>query len=242
MAGEPYFIWKGVDSRLMRVWVQKYPPITRPPERYQEVTIPGRPGSLTLLEGVDVYEPYVREMRIMPKPGADIYEIMRWLKGKGEVVFGCEPDRKQVARIYDEAAFERVFADQRSATVRFLCDPFKKLLAEETISVDLSRENYTLACKGDVISYPQIEFVGTGTVSLFVNSNEMSFSGLTLTPVTVDCEARQAYTYVTEDDVTKIVPIVTHGDYPTFYNTGTMLIRWTTGISALTIKPRWRWF
>lgn len=241
---QPYFTWKGHDSRIMGLWVQQLPPITRPPMRYQEITIPGRPGALTLLEGTDIYEPYVREMKIMPRPGADIYAIMRWLTGSGQIVFSNEPDRKQTARIYDEVSFQKEFATQRSAVIRFLCDPFKESLYDtESISVDLTQSSYTLACQGDVIAYPKFELTGTGSCSLYVNSNEIAFTDLDNTAVTVDCESRTAYTQVVDQYFdTHIVPVTTHGDFFTLYHTGSMLVRWSEGITELTIYPRWRWF
>lgn len=223
---QPYFIWKGVDSRMMGLWVQQYPPIVRPPMRYQSITIPGRPGALTLLEGEDVYDPYTRELKLMPKPGADIYAIMRWLTGEGDVVFGHEPERKQHARIYDEVSFQREFAQQRSAVVRFLCDPFKTSLHDtEPITIDLTQTSYTLSGRGDVIAYPKIELVGSGAVTLTVGTTQiaLTLSGgdTTAEVVTLDCEARKAYRTVTEEMTSYIEPVVTHGDFCTLPTTRT---------------------
>lgn len=174
---QPYFIWKGIDSRMMGLWVQQYPPIVRPPMRYQSITIPGRPGALTLLEGEDVYDPYTRELKLMPKPGVDIYAIMRWLTGEGDVVFGHEPERRQHARIYDEVSFQREFAQQRSAVVRFLCDPFKTSIHDtEPITIDLTQTSYTLAGRGDVIAYPKFELVGSGAVTLTVGTTQIALT------------------------------------------------------------------
>lgn len=244
---QPYFIWKGVDSRMMGLWVQQYPPIVRPPMRYQSITIPGRPGALTLLEGEDVYDPYTRELKLMPKPGADIYAIMRWLTGEGDVVFGHEPERKQHARIYDEVSFQREFAQQRSAVVRFLCDPFKESIHDiEPISIDLTQTSYTLAGRGDVIAYPKFELVGSGAVTLTVGTTQiaLTLSGgdTTAEVVTLDCETRHAYRTVTEDMTSHIEPVVTHGDFCTLPHDADTLLQWSEGLTELRVWPRWRWF
>lgn len=259
---QPYFIWKGVDSRMMGLWVQQYPPIVRPPMRYQSITIPGRPGALTLLEGEDVYDPYTRELKLMPKPGADIYAIMRWLTGEGDVVFGHEPERRQHARIYDEVSFQREFAQQRSAVVRFLCDPFKTSIHDtEPINIDLSnvvgvgtvdsmtlnsQNSYTLVGRGDVIAYPKFELVGSGAVTLTVGTTQiaLTLSGgdTTAEVVTLDCEARKAYRTVTEEMTSYIEPVTTHGDFCTLPHDKNTLLQWSEGLTELRVWPRWRWF
>ena len=191
---EPYFVWDGVDSRTMNIWVQQYPAITRPPMRYQQVVIPGRPGALTLLEGEDVYEPYEREIRIMPKPGADIYAIMRWLTGRSTVIFGHEPNRSQRANIYDIVEFQREFCNQRSAVLTFLCDPFKSALdVAEYVDIDTTGSSYELTNQGDVIAHPLIEISATETVTLTINGTPLTLTGLEGRTATIDCEARTTY-------------------------------------------------
>ena len=46
-----YFIWNGVDCRTKGIHVSELPPITIPLERSKQTNVPGRPGSLTQLEG-----------------------------------------------------------------------------------------------------------------------------------------------------------------------------------------------
>ena len=44
----PYFIWKGTDCRALGIMVETYPPIVKPKEHVEQVTIPGLPGKLEL--------------------------------------------------------------------------------------------------------------------------------------------------------------------------------------------------
>ena len=247
---QPWFIWNGIDSRVMGIWVQQYPPIVRPPERYQEIVIPGRPGALTLLEGEDVYEPYVREMKIMPKPGADIYAILRWLSGSGDIQFGHEPNRVQHARIFDEVSFQKEFASQRSAVIRFLCDPFKRNTYDpESIAVDLTAANYTLQGRGDVIAYPKFELMGAGGCGLVVGGTQIAVTMNTpaegsevVEVATIDCETRTVYLTTIEGGVSSVSPLSSHGDFFTLPHDAETVITWSGGLTSLTMWPRWRWF
>ena len=58
-AHQDYFIWNGVDCRNYGIHVSEQPPITIPQEQSTQTTVPGRPGSLTTLEGEDVYDDLV---------------------------------------------------------------------------------------------------------------------------------------------------------------------------------------
>lgn len=229
--GEPYFVWKGIDSREKSIWVQEYPALIRPAMRYKDITIPGKPGALTLLEGDDVYDPYVREIKIMPKPGADLHDIRKWLVGSGTVIFGNEGDKKQAARIYDEAEFQREFCEQHSCVVRFLCDPFKSSIYDETsISVDMSGTSFTVRNPGDVVAYPLVSCTATGDFAITIAGTRTVITGATGT-VTIDCEAGSvsaAGTFRTYGDFGKLKP-------------GNNTIKWEQGVSAITITPRWRY-
>ena len=53
---QDYFLWNGVDCRTYGIHVTEQPPITIPAERSTQTNVPGRPGSLTQMEGEDVYD------------------------------------------------------------------------------------------------------------------------------------------------------------------------------------------
>ena len=53
---QDYFIWNSTDCRRYSIHVTEQPPITIPAERRTQTNVPGRPGSLTQLEGDDVYD------------------------------------------------------------------------------------------------------------------------------------------------------------------------------------------
>lgn len=260
-----YFIWNGVDSRAMGVWVESLPPITRPPMRYKQVTIPGRAGALTIREdrlteatdGADTYETYTRDCKIMPAPGADIGAILRWLSPgyQADVVFSSEPARAQRAEILDQFELAHAFANQRRATVRFLCEPFKGVyprVAEEKIVVGtLEPDQSPMYNPGDVIAWPRIAIRGTGSVSVTIEGISLTLSDFS-GAVIADCAAGFAYTgtEVTPNGgsansryspaFTNIVPAKMYGDFP-YLRIGANNIEYSGNITMLAVSASWRY-
>ena len=86
-----WFEWNGKRSTEYGVYVSEQPPITIPKERSKQTTIPGRPGSLTTLEGDDVYEDLTLTATCFIRDPALIPSIGLWLKGGGKVTFANRP-------------------------------------------------------------------------------------------------------------------------------------------------------
>lgn len=233
-----YFEWKGTDSREMGLLVESLPPFTRPAPRYQSVVIPGRAGELTLYEGKDVYEPYFREVRAMPMPGADIHAILLWLTADndfGYVSFSHEPDFKQRAQILEQIDFAYAFASQHEGIIRFYCEPFKaRYHGEADITIT---ENGTITNPGDVRSHPLITLTGSGSCALTIGNIRQAFTDCDdEKPVYVDCDAGLAWT---EEDGEK-ASVITYGDFP-YIETGENAVTLEGDITSVVIQPRWRW-
>lgn len=60
MIHEAWFVFKGIDSRKMGVYVTRMPETVRPERKIESITIAGRNGSLHMDDGV--YESYDRTM------------------------------------------------------------------------------------------------------------------------------------------------------------------------------------
>ena len=86
-----WFEWNGEKSTAHGIFVSEQPPITVPKERSKQTTIPGRPGSLTTLEGDDVYDDLTLTATCFIRDPALIPSIARWLKGGGMVTFANRP-------------------------------------------------------------------------------------------------------------------------------------------------------
>ena len=152
--GQSFFIWNGIDCRSKGV-IQRGPvPIVRAEERVRHVSIPGRAGDLTQLEGEDIYNSYIQTVSISVRGAFNVRNIYKWLRGSGYVTFSGEPDRRQEARIIGAITLNRVSRnmDHWAGEVQFYCSPFKELLREPKITLDTT--GATVRNNGDVIALP----------------------------------------------------------------------------------------
>ena len=79
-----WFEWNGVRCTQYGIHVSELPPPTIPSERVTYTNVPGRPGSLTTLEGEDVYEDVVLTAQCFLSDPTKIPAIAAWLKGSGK--------------------------------------------------------------------------------------------------------------------------------------------------------------
>ena len=82
-----WFEWNGKRCTEYGIHVSEQPPLTLPAERVTFTDVPGRSGSLTTLEGEDVYEDMVLTAQCFIQSGARVPEIAAWLRGSGTVTF-----------------------------------------------------------------------------------------------------------------------------------------------------------
>lgn len=179
---QPWFIWKGLNSYTEKLWVTKLPSIIRAPERNEEIVIPGRAGSLIMLEGEDVHDPYMKECVVQLHNARNIEPLLDWLCGSGDVVFSNEPEKAYEATITDKVEFQRVGNVLLQATIPFFVKPYKKnRYGDDTITITTSGTIHNL---GNVASKPIVTVTGGTTVA--IDGNEMTFGGSGT--LVVDCE------------------------------------------------------
>ena len=183
----PWFDFNGIDSRSFTgLWITKLPGIARPQERVKQEKIPGRAGDVTITEGDDVYESYLRECVVTVSKDVDFDGLTDWLKGAGEVVFSNEPNRRYKARIVNGITFDRISNDLRQATIPFYCEPYKMQEPKED-DITLTADG-TVYNPGNMVSRPIIEITGTGAGSVTIGNYTMAFENLPGVLV-VDCDA-----------------------------------------------------
>ena len=129
---QDYFIWNGADCRQYGIHVTEQPPITIPAERSTQTNVPGRPGSLTQLEGEDVYDDLLLTATCFISDPAQIPAIAAWLKGSGTVTFANRTGGYYKARIANQISFEKVLRGNPHCTfaVNFRCYPFSHRFRE----------------------------------------------------------------------------------------------------------------
>ena len=94
-----WFEWNGVRCTEYGIHVLEQPPITVPAERATHTNVPGRPGSLTTLEGEDVYDDMILTATCLIADPSRISEVAAWLKGSGTVTFANREGGIQVQQM-----------------------------------------------------------------------------------------------------------------------------------------------
>lgn len=194
---QSYFVWKGIDCRAMGVKLQNPVAIVRPEERVEHITIPGRSGDLTQLEGDPeeeewIYNSYIQTATIMVQGWNRVREVYKWLRGEGYVTFHGEPDRRQKARIIGAVTLTKHSRnlDWWVGEVQFYCQPLKEKLAEETVTLNAPG---SITAEGDVAARPLIKVtMSSGQNSFWISSGgkRLDVSGIPTGVVLIDSEVQ----------------------------------------------------
>lgn len=228
-----YFIWNGVDCRAYGIHVTEQPPITIPLERSKQTNVPGRPGSLTQLEGEDVYDDMILTATCFISDPAQIPAIAAWLKGAGTVTFANRTGGYYKARIANQIPFEKVLRGNPhcSFAVNFRCYPF--WYQEDVADVTISTSGGTVTNPGSVYSEPLITVNGSGDITLMVGTTIVELTEIT-SSIVLDCALKEAYknTTLMNDHMS--------GDFPVL-KPGLNAISWSGNVTSIVIKPNWRY-
>ena len=228
-----WFEWNGVRCTDHGVHVLELPPPTIPNERVTYTDIPGRPGSLTTLEGDDVYEDITLTAKCMIADPDGIPAVAAWLKGGGTVTFANREGGFYYARITNQIPFEKILRGNphRSCSVNFRCKPFWYENPGEPIT--LTAASNVLANPGSVYSEPVIVVNGNGDITLTINDEFIELESID-GGITLNSEIREAYKMDT------LLNEHMDGEFPRL-KPGNNLISWTGEVSSVVIQPNWRY-
>ena len=228
-----YFIWNGVDCRTKGIHVSELPPITIPLERSKQTNVPGRPGSLTQLEGDAVYDDMILTATCFIADPAQIPAIAAWLKGKGTVTFANRTGGYYQARIVNQIPFEKVLRGNPHCTfvVNFRCFPF--WYQENVADITVTTSGTMITNPGSVYTEPIITVYGSGDITLIVGTTIVELENISGS-IVVDCVLKEAYqgTTLMNDHMTGVFPVL---------KPGTNAISWTGDVSRVVIRPNWRY-
>ena len=240
-----WFEWSGERCTNYGIVVTELPPITIPKERVETAEIPGRAGSLTIVEGESVYENIELTAKCYVKNGVDVAVIADWLRGSGTLTFANRPGGYYRARVREEISFEKILrgSEALSFEITFDCMPF--FYALDAPDVVITSVGATIIGQGGIFAEPLISVTGSGTVWLFVNDTQVTFSDLDGT-IYIDSEAGMAYTVESGSIVFAGSHVVLEDDvWPVLKAKGARNIVSVRGISggtysSVVIRPRWR--
>lgn len=174
---EPYFLFNNVDSRTKGVRVISYPPILRANLRATTVSIPGRAGELTQLEGTDIYEPYTRAMSIAV-PATSLQTALNWLRGSGTFVAGNESGYKYNVRLDAQLQVDKHYPGMFSGPLQIRTEPFKRSTTAAS-DIEVTSSGTTVSNPGNVPAKPRITLTGSGAATVTIGGKTLTFTSLT---------------------------------------------------------------
>ncbi len=227
-----YFIWNGTDCRQYGIHVSEQPPVTIPTERATQTNVPGRPGSLTTLEGEDVYDDLLLTANCFISDPTHIPTIAAWLKGSGTVTFANRTGGYYKARIANQIPFEKVLRGNphRTFAVNFRCYPFFYTDAAADITVTAS--GTVITNPGSVYSEPILTVTGSGDIILMVGTTIVELTDIPGS-IVIDSVLQEAY------QGTTLMNDHMNGEFPVL-KPGANAVSWVGDVTRVVIKPNWR--
>ena len=226
-----WFEWNGVRSTDLGIRVTELPPITLPAERVSFVNVPGRAGSLTVLENEDVYDDLLLTATCVVQNTEQLDEIAAYLKGSGKVSFANREEGYYFARIVNQIPFEKILRGNphRQFAVTFRCKPFFYL--DDSPTYTLTKMTF-LTNPGAVRAEPVITVYGSGDITLMVGMTIVELTGVNGS-ITLDTPRMEAYC----GNVSANMKV--SGEYP-MLGTGATAVSWAGTVSKVTVQPNWR--
>ncbi len=186
-----WFDYNGVRCTQYGIHVSVQPDITIPTERVTFKDVPGRSGSLTMLEDEDVYDDMVLAAECFVSNPYRIGEIAGYLKGSGKVTFANRQGGFYYARVINQIPFSKILRGNphRSFMVNFRCKPFFYL--NNAHAESFYSGTGTLTNPGTVYSEPVITVIGTGDITLMVGQYLIELSDIS-SRIVIDSELQIA--------------------------------------------------
>ena len=229
---QDFFIWNDTDCRQYGIYVTEQPPVTIPAERSTQTNVPGRPGSLTQLEGDDVYDDLLLTATCFISDPAQIPAIAAWLKGSGTVTFANRTGGYYKARIANQIPFEKVLRGNPHCafSVNFRCFPF--WYQEDAASITVNTSGTIVTNPGSVYAEPILTVYGSGDITLMVGTTIVELEDISGS-IFLDCALKEAYlgNALMNDHMT--------GEFPVL-KPGANAVSWSGTVTKVEIKPNWR--
>ena len=249
-----WFEWSGTKCTQYGMHVLGQPSILSAAERVSNEEIPGRSGSLTLLEGDNIFDDItIVIVCVIDDPyeivdGESVSRIAKicgWLRGNGEVKFANQQEGYYKGRVSNQISFDKIVNGNPhlSFQVQFRCQPFFYLDSGETaITIPVADSPKQLTNPGNTPSQPIIKLTGTGEGTIMAGGSTMLINSFEdIEYLMLDCEAKIAYTGAPGDpsDPLKLLGTRVTGEWLTI-PTGTSFFTMTGDITSAVVTPRWR--
>jgi len=241
-----WFEFNGIRCTQYLMHVSEQPPITIPKERSTTVTVPGRPGTLTLMDGDAVYDDLNLTAKCFVENTTYIKDIGAWLRGTGEVMFANRPEGYYKACVMAQIPFDTVFRGRpyRTTSVQFRCNPMMYLASGRTPVTFNKGSALNLNNPTVFPAYPTIKVKGTGSdIYIMVGEYTIEIDNLS-DNLTLDCETLTAYKTLSDGSIEsagKCVRLI--NDCRPQLIAGSNPVNWDSsgsGVTSVTVTPNWR--
>lgn len=234
---EPYFIFRGIDSRDIGVVVEDMFDVHRPKRNVRTIQVPGRDGRLT--QDDSTYDTYTISGKVNCF-GAPLSDVYAWLSGSGDLILGDEPTRSIRASATAQIKNTRFRCDgcYDSLQVSFECQPFRYHI-EQTGGDDviITSSPHTVTNPGTYKSAPQMTIEGTGNIVLTIGTQIVEIEELE-DGIIIDSEMGDCFD-LTKTRLLNSQVTLMDDEFPTLAP-GANIISWTGSVQKITITPRWR--
>ena len=227
-----WFTWNGIPCTEYGIHVVRQPELIKPTERVSFTPVPGRSGTLTTLEGTDVYDDFILSVDCVVRDTSNLNSIFGWLKGSGKLILANRQGGFYDAYIVNQISLEQILRGNphRRFVLNFRCQPFFYLSGVANISIVASGTYLTNPCS--LFSEPVLKVTLTGGAQITMGGSYFELAGITGT-VTVDTPLNETYKSYSSFN-SKM-----SGDYPTLLP-GENIITWSGGVTGIVITPNWR--
>ncbi len=227
-----WFEWNGTRCTAYGIHATELPAPTMPTERSTFTNIPGRTGSLVMLEGDAVYDDLILTATCVIADPTRIPSICSWLQGGGRVTFANRPGGWYEARVVNQISFDKILRGNphRSFAVNFRCKPQWYHAGVSNITVTTSGS--TFMNPGTAEAEPIITVNGSGDITLMVGTTIIELSEVDGS-ITLNTPLMECYKSLTSCNHKM------NGDFPVL-KPGLCAISWIGSVTSVVIQPNWR--
>lgn len=231
----PYFIFNGINSYDVGIYLIDLPITYKPSRNIETIEVTGTNGLLHIDNGTyQSYNIVINCTLSHLKPTHMVKdELVKWLNGSGELILSTEPNKKYRAYLNDSFALSPILDVFTEFSLNFEVYPYKFSNAADKDLIVITQET-TVYNIGTLFSLPKITVYGSGSGSIFINDIEYQLQNITAGMV-VDSELQNVYSGNQNKNSSFL-----GFDFPSL-PTGKSNIRFSGGITKLEVEPNWVW-
>lgn len=237
-----FFIYKNRNSKDFGIKIKKINDLSTPKRSIEKKSVPGRNGDLVIDN--ENYENFILSIECdLDSKNIDIENVVTELTNWLQKDFAYEKLYIENRNYYYEAycsnaiEIERMYKNFGEFVIEFDCKPFKRIVNYSDILIDTKDiESFSIYNSYDT-SYPIIEVLGNGDITLKINEQNLILKGVK-DRITIDSDIMNAYK---TDTVTKKLVNENSKMFSEFpvLAPGENKITWDGDVNVIEIKPSW---